>query len=248
MTSSIERKWRDTRNRLVNPSAGTADLISAMRVVVHSSVTLQELSKSGVGRAVERLAAHADTSVARISRYILATWRATLVEGIKVPKTIRDRARDMLETAFEFEPDPPMDEQFEWTPNMAAREVEARLYELRGDTKQYRQHVRTIYANLLNDDSTVRRDLLSAPASPARVCAMSIDAMASPKLKRERDTATANSLLAATALKPVVTEGEFVCGRCHSHKTTHHEQQTRSADESMTVFICCADCGKRWKQ
>jgi transcription elongation factor S-II len=39
----------------------------------------------------------------------------------------------------------------------------------------------------------------------------------------------------------------FTCGRCKSIKTTSTQKQTRSADEPMTVFVLCLDCGKRWK-
>jgi len=39
----------------------------------------------------------------------------------------------------------------------------------------------------------------------------------------------------------------FTCGRCKSEKTTSTQKQTRSADEPMTVFVFCLNCGKRWK-
>mmetsp|Transcript_5604 Transcript_5604/g.8512 ORF Transcript_5604/g.8512 Transcript_5604/m.8512 type:complete len:94 (+) Transcript_5604:779-1060(+) len=39
----------------------------------------------------------------------------------------------------------------------------------------------------------------------------------------------------------------FTCGRCKSTKTTSTQKQTRSADEPMTVFVLCMNCGNRWK-
>jgi transcription elongation factor S-II len=41
--------------------------------------------------------------------------------------------------------------------------------------------------------------------------------------------------------------GMFACGRCKGNNTSYHQVQTRSADEPMTTFVCCLDCGKRWK-
>ena len=41
---------------------------------------------------------------------------------------------------------------------------------------------------------------------------------------------------------------QFKCGRCKSRKCTYYEMQTRSADEGMTIFVTCINCGKRWKQ
>jgi transcription elongation factor S-II len=39
----------------------------------------------------------------------------------------------------------------------------------------------------------------------------------------------------------------YQCKRCKSRKCVYSEQQVRSADESMTVFVTCLDCGKQWK-
>lgn len=39
----------------------------------------------------------------------------------------------------------------------------------------------------------------------------------------------------------------FTCRKCHSKKCTYYQMQTRSADEPMTTFVSCIDCGKRWK-
>lgn len=42
-------------------------------------------------------------------------------------------------------------------------------------------------------------------------------------------------------------EGAFTCGKCRSKKTKYYQMQTRSADEPMTTFVNCLNCGKRWK-
>jgi transcription elongation factor S-II len=39
----------------------------------------------------------------------------------------------------------------------------------------------------------------------------------------------------------------FTCRKCKSNKCTYYLQQTRSADEPMTIFVTCIDCGQRWK-
>jgi DNA-directed RNA polymerase subunit M/transcription elongation factor TFIIS len=40
----------------------------------------------------------------------------------------------------------------------------------------------------------------------------------------------------------------FKCRRCGKSRTRYFEMQTRSADEPMTVFIRCLNCGKEWRQ
>ncbi len=41
---------------------------------------------------------------------------------------------------------------------------------------------------------------------------------------------------------------QFFCTRCHKRQCTYYELQTRSADEPMTIFVQCVNCGKRWTQ
>jgi transcription elongation factor S-II len=40
---------------------------------------------------------------------------------------------------------------------------------------------------------------------------------------------------------------DFKCWKCKSKKCTYYQLQTRSADEPMTTFVSCLDCGNRWK-
>ena len=39
----------------------------------------------------------------------------------------------------------------------------------------------------------------------------------------------------------------FTCRKCKSNKCTYYQMQTRSADEPMTTFVTCIECGNRWK-
>ena len=41
---------------------------------------------------------------------------------------------------------------------------------------------------------------------------------------------------------------QFLCTRCYKRECTYYEMQTRSADEPMTIFITCLNCGKHWRQ
>jgi len=40
----------------------------------------------------------------------------------------------------------------------------------------------------------------------------------------------------------------FVCRNCKNNKCTYYEMQTRSADESATIFVNCLTCGKKWRE
>lgn len=46
--------------------------------------------------------------------------------------------------------------------------------------------------------------------------------------------------------KPKATTSQFTCKKCRSRNISSYELQTRSADEPMTNFCLCIDCGNRW--
>jgi transcription elongation factor S-II len=39
----------------------------------------------------------------------------------------------------------------------------------------------------------------------------------------------------------------FNCRKCKSNQCTYYQLQTRSADEPMTTYVTCINCGNRWK-
>ena len=47
--------------------------------------------------------------------------------------------------------------------------------------------------------------------------------------------------------KGAVTD-QFKCSRCKNKSCVYYELQTRSADEPMTQYITCIECGHRWRQ
>jgi len=42
-------------------------------------------------------------------------------------------------------------------------------------------------------------------------------------------------------------KGMFKCNKCKSQKTRYFQLQTRSADEPMTTYVTCINCGLKWK-
>jgi len=46
----------------------------------------------------------------------------------------------------------------------------------------------------------------------------------------------------------VTTTDLFKCSKCKKSECTYYTAQTRSADESATIFVQCVPCGFHWKQ
>jgi transcription elongation factor S-II len=39
----------------------------------------------------------------------------------------------------------------------------------------------------------------------------------------------------------------YTCRKCKNNKCAYYQMQTRSADEPMTTYVSCLNCGNRWK-
>eukprot|EP01065_Artemidia_motanka_P047320 TRINITY_DN7383_c0_g1_i1.p1 TRINITY_DN7383_c0_g1~~TRINITY_DN7383_c0_g1_i1.p1 ORF type:complete len:622 (+),score=184.26 TRINITY_DN7383_c0_g1_i1:59-1924(+) len=76
---------------------------------------------------------------------------------------------------------------------------------------------------------------------------MSVADMANPETRKLRGDQMEYSMNAInTTTKPAETN-QFKCGSCGKRRTTYFQLQTRSADEPMTTFVSCLECGKNWK-
>jgi transcription elongation factor S-II len=58
--------------------------------------------------------------------------------------------------------------------------------------------------------------------------------------KSKRDKNKFESTIAAST-------DTYTCRKCKQNKCTYYQMQTRSADEPMTLYISCVNCGNRWK-
>ena len=97
---------------------------------------------------------------------------------------------------------------------------------------------KTVYFNVRSDPMIVD------PSAPYQVAFMTHQQMA-PKQWRhivEKKQKTDNY-----EKRAAVTTDQFVCGKCKMRKCTYSQAQTRSADEPMTTFVTCLQCGHRWR-
>ena len=58
------------------------------------------------------------------------------------------------------------------------------------------------------------------------------------KIKRDKNVNDIDSMATST---------EFTCFKCKKNKCSYYQQQTRSADEPITTFMSCLNCGNSWK-
>jgi len=109
----------------------------------------------------------------------------------------------------------------------------------------YLDHLRSIYINLENSPELIGQ-VKSGSIKPHLIAFMTHqeikpekwEPLIQEKIKRDKNKYETN-IEAAT--------DTFKCRKCHSNKCTYYQMQTRSADEPMTTFVTCIDCGQRWK-
>ena len=132
--------------------------------------------------------------------------------------------------------------------NWALKEASARKVVKKWDNpyfvQLYLDRLRSIYTNLSNQElveninnGTIKSYSI-ASMTHQEMKPSKWDELIQAKIKRDKNKYEVR-LEAAT--------DTFKCRKCHSNKCTYYQMQTRSADEPMTTFVQCIECGNRWK-
>lgn len=108
----------------------------------------------------------------------------------------------------------------------------------------YIDHLRSIYTNLKTQN--IASQVIDGKVKPQTLAFMTHQEMCPDRW---------SELIAAKSIKDknkfeqnieAMTD-IFTCRKCKSKKCSFYQLQTRSADEPMTIFVSCLDCGQRWK-
>jgi transcription elongation factor S-II len=134
-------------------------------------------------------------------------------------------------------------------PDDIALQIEAAIFELHGDSEKYTSTIRSRVFNLRDKKNPdLRENVILGSVSPAKFAKMTAEEMASSDMKKLRDAFTKEAI---NEHQMGVQEGTptdmFKCTKCNKYNCTYSQVQTRSADEPMTTFVFCRECGNRWK-
>jgi transcription elongation factor S-II len=113
----------------------------------------------------------------------------------------------------------------------------------------YRNKLRSFTMNLRNKKNPeLRERILSKQITAAAFIKMTPNEMAPEALKKEIEKLHKQNLFDAQGAteKRAVTD-RFTCGKCKHKRVSYYQMQTRSADEPLTTFCTCENCGNRWK-
>lgn len=160
---------------------------------------------------------------------------------------IRDKCIEMLTAALRTD-----DDYKDYGANCEgmAAEIEDHIYqEIQATDMKYKNRVRSRMSNLKDaKNPNLRKNVLAGAIELRRIATMTAEEMASDELKQLRNVLTQEAIREHQMAKTGgTTTGLLQCGKCKKKNCTYNQVQTRSADEPMTTFVLCNECGNRWK-
>lgn len=160
--------------------------------------------------------------------------------------SVRLKCREMLSTALKGDSIPEDSED----PDELAAKIEDSIYnELKDTGMKYKNRVRSRISNLKDGKNpNLRLNVLRGAILPEKLASMTAEEMASDEMKQLRQKFTKESINDHQMSVTGGTKTDLLkCPKCKKNNSTYNQVQTRSADEPMTTFVLCNECGFRWK-
>nr|CAD7204475.1 unnamed protein product [Timema douglasi] len=160
---------------------------------------------------------------------------------------VRLKCRELLANAIQLDGEVP---EGCASPEDLAEELEEAIFqEFRNTDMRYKNRVRSRVANLKDTKNPGFRMNFLVGAIPAtKLAVMTAEEMASDEMKAIRNKFLKEAIDDAQLATVQGTSTDLLkCGKCKKRNCTYNQIQTRSADEPMTTFVMCNECGNRWK-
>ncbi|KAF6099725.1 hypothetical protein HJG60_011474 [Phyllostomus discolor] len=251
-------------------AAGALDLLKELKNI---PMTLELLQSTRIGMSVNALRKQStDEEVTSLAKSLIKSWKK-LLDG---PSTDRDTEEKKKDTAITSQNSPEArEESTSDSVRLKCREMlaaalrtgddyiaigadeeelgsqieEAIYQEIRNTDMKYKNRVRSRISNLKDaKNPNLRKNVLCGNIPPDLFARMTAEEMASDELKEMRKNLTKEAIREHQMAKTGGTQTDlFTCGKCKKKNCTYTQVQTRSADEPMTTFVVCNECGNRWK-
>lgn len=258
------------------PKSDIKRALELLRSLESIPMTLDVLQKTHIGMAVNRIRKSVDNpEIISLCRSMVKKWKKLLSSNqqnfsepppvssssnnnptpmqTEVPPTtseVRLKCRQLLTEALKKPlPKELMTEPFLEEEILAGRIEECIYQEFKCTDMKYKNRFRSRVANLGDvKNPYLRLSVLRGDLAPEKIAKMTADEMASDELKKEREKFTKEAINDHQMTLTTGTKtSEIKCPACKKYNVTYNQVQTRSADEPMTTFCFCNECGKRWK-
>lgn len=171
----------------------------------------------------------------------------TFPSGSGLTDAVRIKCRELLAGAIKMDGEYPEGCP---SPGELADELEDSIFaEFKNTDMRYKNRVRSRVANLKDaKNPTLRTNFISGAITAQKLAKMTPEEMASDEMRKLRDKFVKEAISDAQLATVQGTETDMLkCGKCRQKRCSYNQIQTRSADEPMTTFVLCNNCGNRWK-
>merc|ERR1719510_2458020 len=221
-------------------------------------MNLSILTNTRIGYQVNALRkSTTDSEVISQAKSLIKMWKKFVPENGDKPlppkasqttDDVRLSCRKLLATALRGDGELP--EGTVNTPEELSELIEETIFKInKSTTPKYKNQVRSRVFNLKDrKNPSLRENVLCGVIPPDQLAVMTSEEMASDDVKRQREAFVKEGIDAAQLAKVEGTKSsDLKCGKCGKRNCTYNQLQTRSADEPMTTFVMCNECGNRWK-
>lgn len=133
-------------------------------------------------------------------------------------------------------------------------EIESKMFNeflLKKNLSKYRSQTKTLIINFSKNEDFVHR-IIDGSVIPHKVAMMTTEEMMSEADKKKLEKAKEEFFDSRRSDWNMEhgnynVSGLYKCGKCKSTKTTYNQIQIRRADEPMTTFVTCLNCGNGWR-
>lgn len=206
------------------------------------------ISKPGTPKAAKTGPAGKSAKSARSSSSSGAKQRAF---KLGLPDPTRSRVQKMIHDAMH---EPAGDGGGAVSRVEAAVRVEEAIFARFKSSTEYKGKVRELLPNLRSaDNAELSHNMYSGLLRPEDLAELSGKELASSIVRQQRAADAREAIEKRRSdwedeHQTLTTVSLFTCGKCKKQMCTYYQLQTRSADEPMTTFIRCANCGNQWRE
>jgi transcription elongation factor S-II len=219
------------------------DLLSKTRIAATISSLRQKFPNSDVKARAETLFAKV-TQAVRSNSPPLPPRTVSNEQFETVRKARRDFIYKKLEETVKKLTSPPIK-----TAQALSIEIEDAIFRKSDHDARFRSLMEVLTNPISVEGLQLGKKLLEGKITPERFASLEGEALMTDEQLRELDQMREMAISANTVPKPLLsTTSLFRCRRCGSNQVSFYQQQTRSADEPMTNFCKCGNCGNEWRE
>lgn len=218
----------------------TKDIISKTRI----AIPISKLSKLPKDTLIKKLATDLFSKIQQITKRPTTPQNMTNVKGetkefekAKVSSHFIKQLTDVYKDGYKH------------TPEEIAGKIVSDILEFEDPHTKYNFLINLITDHIKENEFHFKEKLLKGEITPSEFVSLTKDDVLTKEDKEKIKKINEENMNKAMVPKPPsFSSKNYTCPKCHKNNVSFMQLQTRSADEPMTTFFTCGDCGYKWKR